>query len=62
MMYPHALSARQHTLAAVTFYLGANLLAHLQGESDAVDGLLAAGERAAGLLDLLSPGGAAPES
>ncbi|MGI8511696.1 MAG: TetR/AcrR family transcriptional regulator [Solirubrobacteraceae bacterium] len=54
---PHELA-----LAAVTFYLGANLLAHLQGESEAIDGLLAAGERAAGLLDLLNPGGAAPES
>ena len=41
---------RELALAAVTFYLGANLLTHLLRESGEIDGLLAAAARAAALL------------
>jgi AcrR family transcriptional regulator len=44
---------RDLAMAAVTFYLGANLMSHLGRDSPAVEDLLAAGERAAPLLDLL---------
>src|SRR4051812_34701296 len=49
---------RALAMTAVTFYLGANLLSHLGSETPAVEELLAAGERAAPLLDLLGSGGA----
>ena len=44
---------RDLAMAAVTFYLGANLMSHMGSDSPAVEDLLAAGERAAPLLDLL---------
>jgi AcrR family transcriptional regulator len=44
---------RDLAMAAVTFYLGANLMSHLGSDSPAVEDLLAAGERAAPLLDLI---------
>jgi AcrR family transcriptional regulator len=44
---------RDLAMAAVTFYLGANLRSHLGSDSPAVEDLLAAGERAAPLLDLI---------
>jgi AcrR family transcriptional regulator len=44
---------RDLAMAAVTFYLGANLMSHLGSDSPAVEDLLAAGERAAPFLDLL---------
>jgi len=53
---------RQIALAGVTFSLGANLLTHLSDGTETVDGLLASAERAAGLLDLLSPPGLLPNS
>ena len=40
----------------VTFYLGANLVSHLGTDPVAVDRLLEAAERAAGLLELLEAG------
>jgi AcrR family transcriptional regulator len=46
-------SPRDLAMAAVTFYLGANLMSHLGSDSPAVEELLSAGERAAPLLDLL---------
>jgi AcrR family transcriptional regulator len=46
-------SPRDLAMAAVTFYLGANLMSHLGSDSPAVEDLLAAGERAAPFLDLL---------
>jgi len=49
---------RDLAMTAVTFYLGANLLSHLGSETPEVEELLAAGERAAPLLDLLGSGGA----
>ena len=52
---------REIALAGVTFYLGANLVTHLSDGTEAVDGLLASAERAAGLLDLMGPPGAAPK-
>lgn len=42
---------RELALAGVTFYLGANLVTHLSGGDEAVEGLLASAERAAALLD-----------
>jgi AcrR family transcriptional regulator len=48
-------SPRDLAMAAVTFYLGANLMSHLGSDSPAVEDLLAAGERAAPFLDLLGP-------
>jgi AcrR family transcriptional regulator len=48
---------RDLAMAAVTFYLGANLMSHLGSDSPAVEDLLAAGERAAPLLDLLGAQG-----
>jgi hypothetical protein len=44
---------RDLAMAAVTFYLGANLMSHMGSDSPAVEDLLAAGERAAPLLDHL---------
>ena len=41
---------RELALAAVTFYLGANLLTHLLHASEEVDGLIAAAARIAALL------------
>jgi AcrR family transcriptional regulator len=41
---------RELALAAVTFYLGANLLTHLLRESAEIDGLIAAAARVAALL------------
>jgi len=41
---------RELALAGVTFYLGANLVTHLSGGAESVDGLLASAERAAALL------------
>jgi AcrR family transcriptional regulator len=48
---------RDLAMAAVTFYLGANLMSHLGSDSPAVEDLLAAGERVAPLLDLLGAQG-----
>jgi AcrR family transcriptional regulator len=44
---------RDLAMAAVTFYLGANLMSHLGSDSPVVEDLLGAGERVAPLLDLL---------
>lgn len=41
---------RELALAGVTFYLGANLVTHLSGGEESVDGLLAAAENAAALF------------
>ena len=41
---------RELALAGVTFYLGANLVTHLSGGTESVDGLLASAERAAALF------------
>lgn len=49
-------SARDLAFAGVTFYLGANLVSHLGTDPEAVDRLLEAAERAAGLLELLESG------
>jgi len=49
-------SARDLAFAGVTFYLGANLVSHLGTDPVAVDRLLEAAERAAGLLELLEAG------
>jgi len=46
---------RELALAGVTFYLGANLMTHLSGGEESVDGLLASAERAAALLDAIGP-------
>jgi len=51
------LSPRELALAGVTFYLGANLVTHMGQAPEAVDSLMAAAERAAGMLDLLGGGG-----
>lgn len=52
---------RELALAGVTFYLGANLVTHLGEGPEAVESLIAAAQRAAGMLELLGPGfGAAP--
>lgn len=51
-------SARQLAFAAVTFYLGANLLTQLVPDSREVDEILATGRRLAPLLDAF--GGALP--
>ena len=50
-------SARQLAFAAVTFYLGANLLTQLVPDSDEVEEMLATGRRLAPMLDAF--GGAA---
>ena len=42
---------RELALAAVTFYLGANLLTELSGDDEAVRTMLASAERVASLLD-----------
>lgn len=47
---------RELALGGVTFYLGANLVTHLGEGPAAVDRLMAAAQRAAGLLELLGPG------
>jgi AcrR family transcriptional regulator len=47
---------RQLALAAVTFYLGANLLTHLVPEAADVEALLETAARAAPLLDALAAG------
>jgi AcrR family transcriptional regulator len=54
-------SPRELALAGVTFYLGANLVTHMGQAPAAVDALMAAAERAAGMLDLLGGGGGARE-
>ena len=46
---------RELALAAVTFYLGANLLTELSGDDEAVRAMLASAERAAGLFEGLAP-------
>jgi len=48
---------RQLAFAAVTFYLGANLLTQLVPDSEEVGELLATGRRLAPLLELLQPPG-----
>ena len=48
-------SARQLAFAAVTFYLGANLLTQLVPEGTEVEEMLATGRRLAPLLDALGP-------
>ena len=53
-------SPRDLALTAVTFYLGANLMSHLGSDAPAVEELLAAGERAAPMLDMLGGKGAKP--
>lgn len=52
-------SPRDLAFAAVTFYLGANLIVHLGSDAAAVDRLLETAEQASGLLELL--GGQARE-
>ncbi len=47
-------SSRELALAGVTFYLGANLLTHLEPEPGAVGGLFETAERLAPLADLLA--------
>ncbi len=47
-------SPRELALAAVTFYLGANLVTHMGQATETVDSLLASAERLAGMLDVLS--------
>ena len=49
-----AVSSRELALAGVTFYLGANLLTHLEPEPGAVSGLFETAERLAPLADLLA--------
>jgi hypothetical protein len=46
-------SPRELALAGVTFYLGANLVTHMGQAPEAVDSLMAAAERAAGMFELL---------
>jgi AcrR family transcriptional regulator len=48
-----AVSARQLAFAAVTFYLGANLLTQLVPDSREVEEILATGRRLAPMLDML---------
>ena len=50
--FSHQASPREIALAGVTFYLGANLLAHMGEATDAIDSLIASAERAAGMLEL----------
>jgi AcrR family transcriptional regulator len=52
-------SPRDLAFAAVTFYLGANLIVHLGSDAAAIDRLLETAEQASGLLELL--GGQARE-
>ena len=49
-----AVSSRELALAGVTFYLGANLLTHLEPEPGVVSGLFETAERLAPLADLLA--------
>jgi len=60
---PAGALASPHELAhaAVTFYLGANLVTQLGDGPDPVEALLASAERAAGLLDALGSLPAAPK-
>ena len=51
--FEQMVAPRELALAAITFYLGANLLTQLLGESAAVERLLDLGERAAPMLELL---------
>lgn len=51
---PAPVPARELAFAAVTFYLGANLVVHLGTDPPAVDGLLEAAEQGAAWLDLLA--------
>lgn len=46
-------SPRDLAFAAVTFYLGANLIVHLGSDAAAIDRLLETAEQASGLLELL---------
>lgn len=46
---------RELALAAVTFYLGANLLTELSGDDEGVRSMLASAERAASLFEGLTP-------
>jgi len=55
-----AVSSRELALAGVTFYLGANLLTHLEPEPDAVSGLFETAERLAPLADLLAASSLGP--
>jgi len=50
---PVPVPARELAFAAVTFYLGANLVVHLGTDPPAVDGLLGAAEQGAAWLELL---------
>ncbi len=51
--FEQVVAPRELALAAITFYLGANLLTQLLDESTAVERLLDLGEQAAPMLELL---------